>query len=72
MIELESLEKFTNYRVVVRPYTIGSGPEESVTVQTDSDCELEIEAGINYRVIPFTDFSCPSLYNQPLELSYPV
>ena len=60
-IELESLEKFTNYTVVVRPYTIGSGPEESVTVQTDSDCELEIEAVVNYRVIPFADLSYPSL-----------
>ena len=72
MIELESLEKFTNYTVVVRPYTIGSGPEESVTVQTDSDCELVIEAVVNYRVIPFADLSYLSLYNQPLELSYPV
>ena len=61
MIDLESLEKFTNYRVFVRPYTIGSGPEESVTVQTDSDCELEIETVINYRVTPFADLSYPSL-----------
>ena len=40
MIELKSLEKFTVYEVVVRPYTIAIGPEESVTLQTDSDCEL--------------------------------
>ena len=40
MIELTSLEKFTVYEVVVSPYTIATGPEKSVTVQTDSDGEL--------------------------------
>ena len=41
MIELISLKKFTMYEVVVSPYTIAIGPEESVTVRTDSDCELD-------------------------------
>ena len=40
MIELTSLEKFTVYVVVVSPYTIDTGPEEDVMVQTDSDCEF--------------------------------
>ena len=40
MIELTSLEKFTVYEVIVSPYTIAIGPEESVTVQTDSDREF--------------------------------
>ena len=39
MIELTSLDKFTFYDVIVVPYTIGPGPEELVTVQTDSDCK---------------------------------
>ena len=39
MIELTSLKKFTVYEVVVRPYTIAIGPEESVTVRTDSDLD---------------------------------
>ena len=41
MIELTSLEKFAVYEVVVSPYTIAIGPEESVTVRTDSECELD-------------------------------
>ena len=40
MIVLTSLEKFTVYEVIVRPFTIAIGPEESVTVKTDSDREL--------------------------------
>ena len=37
-ITLEQLERFTYYTVEVRPFTVvGSGPEENVTVQTDSD-----------------------------------
>ena len=40
-IELTLLEKFTVYEVVVSPYTIAIGPEESVKVRTDSDCELD-------------------------------
>ena len=43
MIELTSLEIFTEYEVVVSPFTIAIGPEESVTVQTDSDRELRTE-----------------------------
>ena len=39
MIELTSLEKFAVYEVVVRPYTIAIGPEESVTVRTNSDLD---------------------------------
>ena len=38
-IELTSLEKFTEYTVFVAAFTIATGPEESVTVRTDSDCE---------------------------------
>ena len=40
MIVLTSLEIFTEYEVVVSPFTIAIGPEEFVTVQTDSDREL--------------------------------
>lgn len=50
-IELTSLEKFTEYVVVVSAYTIAAGPEENVTNRTDSDCELEsydIRIGHNY------------------------
>ena len=39
MIDLTDLEKFTDYTVFVSAVTISSGPEDSVTVQTDSDCE---------------------------------
>lgn len=38
-IELTSLEKFTEYTVIVNAFTIAAGPEENVTVRTDSDCE---------------------------------
>ena len=34
MIQLTSLKKFTVYEIVVSPYTIAIGPEESVTVRT--------------------------------------
>ena len=40
MIDLTDLEKFTDYTVFVSAVTIASGPEDSVTVKTDSDCEL--------------------------------
>ena len=42
-IELTSLEKFTDYTVIVNAFTIAAGPVEAVTVQTDSDSELGIE-----------------------------
>ena len=51
MIELQSLEKFRLYTVVVRPYTIGAGPEASVQVQTDSDCELPLSEAISFHTI---------------------
>lgn len=38
-IELTSLEKFTEYTVIVNAFTIAAGPVENVTVQTDSDSE---------------------------------
>ena len=40
MMVLDFLEKFTEYEVVVSAFTIASGPEESVVVQTSSDREF--------------------------------
>ena len=51
MIELQSLEKFRRYTVVVRPYTIGAGPETSVIVRTDSDCKLPLSKAISLHTI---------------------
>ena len=42
-IELTSLEKFKEYRVIVNAFTIAAGPVETVIVQTDSDSELGTE-----------------------------
>ena len=39
MTELRGLEKFTVYVVVVSAFTVADGPEEMVTVRTDSDCK---------------------------------
>ena len=41
-IELSGLEKFTEYSVTVRAFTIAVGPGSTVTVRTDTDSELEI------------------------------
>ena len=51
MIELQSLEKFRQYTVVVRPYTIGAGPETSVIVLTDSDCKLPLFKAISLHTV---------------------
>ena len=40
MIELAGLEKFTEYLVIVNAFTVGPGPLQNITVQTDSDCEF--------------------------------